>query len=232
MDLWLVVLNVFVATRDIRTNHQYNERVKNGMNPWHSKSDRFSGRVGREVMDDIGYENCDWISLEDRMSAWKQRFNANNGTKLEMHVPCRDPLDHFMSQCNYRNHNFDCGITDPEEMAKEIHRCLKDEDRFQAKQIGDYSPHIQFKCFAPIPVSRYIEYMAQILQERRVVVTQPVNRETNKKRDKSVECIWNMTDSEKSRLVDAMKEQWDFYDFCEKCMGSENELALPVVKSS
>jgi hypothetical protein len=41
-----------------------------------------------------------------------------------------------------------------------------------------------------------------------------------------------MTDSEKSRLLDAMKEQWDYYEFCEKCMGSENELALPVVKSS
>lgn len=207
--------------------HQYNERLKEGKSPWHYKSDRASGRVDLEVMDDIGYTNCDWISFETKMSNWKNRFSGEDKAEMEMHVPCRDPMEHFMSQCNYRGHIFDCGISDPGELAKEIHRCLKDEDRFQAKAINEYSTNVQFKCFDPIPVTRYIDYMGHILQEKQVV-TEHVERETNKKRDKSKECIGKMTDPEKRNLLDALQQQWGLYEFCEACMGSEQELPLPA----
>eukprot|EP00980_Cylindrotheca_fusiformis_P002048 scaffold451_cov121-Cylindrotheca_fusiformis.AAC.4 len=206
--------------------YQYNERIRQGAGPWAWKSGRASGRVMPPVMDDIGYEDCDWISLEDKMSAWR-RFSGENKTNIEMHVPCRDPLEHFMSQCNYRKHRFNCSITEPMELAKEIHKCLKDEDRFRAKEIPSFGPNMNFKCFNPIPVTRYVDYMGQLLQERRFVVDH-IERETNRKRHKERECLWNMTDVAKHHLIGELKVQWDLYDFCDKCMGSNNELLLPA----
>ena len=69
------------------------------------------GRVPPAVMEEIGYENCDYISLEDRWTVWDRLLlhnNNDNRWKLELHIPCRDPLDHLLSQCNHRRHTFDC----------------------------------------------------------------------------------------------------------------------------
>ena len=58
------------------------------------------GRVPLSMMQERGFEDCDWISAEEDWTFWKQF--ADWDLPIEIHVPCRDPIDHLLSQCNYR----------------------------------------------------------------------------------------------------------------------------------
>ena len=48
-------------------------------------------RVPLPFMDEIGFEDCDFISMESNWPFWR-RFE-DWPLPLELHVPCRDPLD-------------------------------------------------------------------------------------------------------------------------------------------
>merc|ERR1719382_72290 len=58
------------------------------------------GRVPGLLMSEIGFEDCDFISHEVRWQFWTQELNLSD--KLELHLPCREPIDHLMSQCSLR----------------------------------------------------------------------------------------------------------------------------------
>ena len=68
-------------------------------------------RVPPTLMQERGFEDCDWISHEATWTFWKQFAGWDVG--MEIHVPCRDPIDHLLSQCNHRKLNFDCSLSDP-----------------------------------------------------------------------------------------------------------------------
>ena len=70
-------------------------------------------------MKEEGFEDCDWISLEEPAGTWPKFFQNREKWPLEFHVPCREPLDHFLSMCNHKNRQFDCTATDLE---KEIQK--------------------------------------------------------------------------------------------------------------
>jgi hypothetical protein len=189
------------------------------------------GRVPLDILNYIGYEDCDYISAEFPMPFWKQF--KNNHTQIEAHVPCRDIFEHFLSQCNFRHIKFDCSLFANDNIAKirhEIGKCLVFPNRFRARSIRDYKKaNFRFKCFDPMPPSRYIDYMANILQERRYVPQDDLKRETNRKRKREEECVWKMSQTQKDLLAKLLKKEWDLYAYCEECMGSEDELVLPEV---
>lgn len=72
-------------------------------------------RVPLKIREEIGFEDCDWISnaltrtVENPRSDWRfwGRFNSWD-LPVELHVPCRDPVDHLLSQCNHRGVKFTC----------------------------------------------------------------------------------------------------------------------------
>ena len=106
----------------------------------------------------------------------------------------------------------------------EVSKIVSWYDRF------DYSlvQHSDFtvKCFNPIPVENYIMYMNQHLQPKRGSEEQDyVERNSNhfRKRHKENEGIWK--DSKLQELVkQSMIKQYQYYHFCNQCMGSNNEL--------
>ena len=50
---------------------------------------------------------------------------AQRNLTLELHVPCREPLDHFMSIANFLNRKFDCHeIEDDEKLNKHVEEAL------------------------------------------------------------------------------------------------------------
>jgi len=101
------------------------------------------GWIHGDIMNDIGYEDCDWISHQVPWVWWK-RFK-NWPTDLELHLPCRDPLDHLMSQCNYKRLQFNCDTTD---LKNEIDRCISTIGRFSNKLVdGDTLPNGNVKCY-------------------------------------------------------------------------------------
>ena len=176
------------------------------------------GRVPGDIMSEIGFHDCDWISVEDPWARWKTvaAFAATIPLKLELHVPCRDPLSHLMSQCNHRKKKIDCTSTN---IVAEVKKCLLGMSRYDdaLKQLEN----VHLKCFNPIPIDSYVDYMSGILQARRIS-TKYVHRETNRPRNKDKECIWK--NPKVAEEVNAILLKTPYYRFCDKCMGSPNDL--------
>lgn len=173
-------------------------------------------------MDEIGYENCDYISLEVGWQAWAQRFEGWP-FPVELHVPCREPLSHLMSRCNYRHHKFICSM-DNDKLLNQIQQCGLGV-RFHSNLVGQFPGS---KCFDYDAIDEYVEFMASKLRERRWQADY-VPRKTNQDRNKSAECIWDKAHAEVRAKVEMLlrtRPEGHLIAFCAACMGSENELPL------
>lgn len=173
------------------------------------------GRVPPGVMDEIGYEDCDYVSLESHWSAWRSVAQV---WPLELHVPCRDPLEHLMSQCNHRHKKFDCNATN---LRQQVQSCLVKPERFHANltQVAN----LTLKCFNPSPMQPYLEYMDPLLERKRIQ-TPYIHRDSNQPRHKEKECIWE--NSKVAHRVRQILLGYDYYQWCDGCMGGENDLLL------
>ena len=172
-------------------------------------------RVPLPIMDEIGYHNCDWVSFEAPKHVWGILVNEVAPWPLELHLPCRDPIEHLMSQCNYLKRTFDCTNIN---ITREIGRCILCADRF-GDSLGLHKD-ITLKCFNPLPIEPYLDYMAQFLQPRRI--SKPYShRISNIPRNKSSECIWN---SQKKQEVLNIMMKMPYYRFCNSCIGGKDDL--------
>lgn len=151
---------------------------------------------------------------------------------LEMHVPCRDPIDHLMSQCNYAEssggrpdrffkQDLACDAATDEEYFASVRACFVwVKERYN----HELEKHFDVKCYDfQNQFGGYLEYLDERLQHRRFEPEEYVMRTTNDPRDKKSECIWKRPDLlEKTRkyLIDHV----DYYGFCNKCLGTENEI--------
>jgi hypothetical protein len=133
-----------------------------------------------------------------------------------------------MSQCNFRRVTFDCEAAN--DVKSEIRRCLVAIGRFH-KRLTKFSSNATLKCFNPIPVDPYLEYMGQFLQRKRIEATY-FHRATNDKRQKDMECIfWKNNTQVADRVLELLLEI-DYYSFCQECMGSDNDLLRNWVAGS
>ncbi len=173
------------------------------------------GRVPPSIMYEIGFEDCDYISLEIGWSIWPSIALV---APLELHVPCRDPVDHLMSQCNHRRIKFDCQANN---LRQQVQHCLITPDRFHTNLTREQG--LSLKCFNPAPMEPYLEYMDQFLERKRIE-TSYYHRDSNTPRKKDKECIWQYPDI-KERVLKILYES-DYYRWCKDCIGSENELVL------
>jgi hypothetical protein len=172
------------------------------------------GKVPSNVMREIGFEDCDYISMEGKSSLWQA---LKKSPSLELHVPCRDPLTHLMSQCNHRMRRFNCATDD---LRLEIKRCSVGLYRF-SRALGEQE-NTNLKCFNPIPIEPYLEYMSERLQRKRIE-SNYVHRITNKAHNKISECIWNKPDVA-TQVRDILVQEYDFYGWCRECLGSKDDL--------
>ncbi len=102
-------------------------------------------RVDYGVMEEIGYENCDYVSHEIDWNFWVDNFGNGrfHGIPMELHVPCRDRIDHLMSQCNYLERQLKCDESE-ENFIKSVDKCFVFlESRFN----HELAKHFQLKCF-------------------------------------------------------------------------------------
>ena len=169
-------------------------------------------------MDEIGYEDCDWISTERDAEFWLQ-FESWP-FPVELHLPCRDPVDHLRSQCNFRNIVFDC----EQAVERQVESCLIEMNRFSS-ELFNYSSNIELKCYEfgrTFPM--YIQYMEKRLQ-RKLIEAEYVFVPTNKNRMKDQECIWS--DMKLQEAVRAyLVSKYDYYSFCNTCIGTAMELQV------
>ena len=176
-------------------------------------------RVPDDVMDEIAFEDCDWISIERHAIFWNQF--ASWPFPLELHLPCRDPLDHLMSQCNHKGIVFECADKNMEEQIKS---CIVEELTRFSMDLAN-TTNIDLKCYnynQTFP--NYIQYMATKLQRKRIE-SEYVFRATNKDRANEQECIW--ADKELQLAIhEYLLSNYDYYSFCDTCIGSAIELPL------
>ena len=178
-------------------------------------------RVFLNTMMEIGFEECDYISVETDWLFWNKTFGSFHGLRMELHVPCRHRIDHLMSQCNNIKKKIACDANTDTELIESVKKCFL----FLSRYDHGLKKNFDVKCFDfKRQFTNYTNYMSGILQKRRFE-SKYVQRHTNLPRNKTDECIWeNAPVLEK---VDKyLLENIPYYQFCDKCMGSENEIAL------
>lgn len=208
-----------------QANKRFNETQKGWLQTQDSVSKTASGvhnrgKVPLIIMDEIGYEDCDWVSYEGNPQFW-HRFNDWK-MPMELHVPCREPIDHLMSQCNYRRKNFQCLENN---ISKKIKKCMVDPNRRFNLDLTNMSVYknIDVKCFDfKRAFTDYIDYMEKFLDSK-AITSEYVMRDTNRKRNRTNECVW--TDPAiQTEIKHFMKENYDYYSFCNTCLGSQDDL--------
>uniref|UniRef100_A0A7S2EJK9 Uncharacterized protein n=1 Tax=Ditylum brightwellii TaxID=49249 RepID=A0A7S2EJK9_9STRA len=181
-------------------------------------------------MDEIGYEDCDYISHENSYQFWF-RFDDFHGIPMELPLPCRDPVDHLMSQCNHRGLMLNCEMTE-ERFIGSIKRCLlfltEDETnifvfqkRFSMKLVNPEKRGLKCYHFKK-QFTTYLDYISEKLQPKRIV-SEYKKREVNAYRNITKECIWKRDELVK-KAESYLLENVDYYKFCKRCLGSENDI--------
>ena len=173
-------------------------------------------RVPEFVMEEIGYEDCDLVSHEVPWSWWK-KFKA---WKVEFHLPCRDPVDHILSMCNQIGKGFDCRL----DWRKEVEKCIIWMNRFgiQLNSSAEF-PNARLKCYNFSMTSKYIQYMSTKLQKKKRLSTL-VYRPYNDPRNPAKECLFSNETA--NHLVSTYMRTLPYYAFCDRCLGSEQDLLL------
>ena len=139
---------------------------------------------------------------------------------MELHVPCREPIDHLLSQCNTEARKMlDCTVPEAE-FFQSVQRCFVKFDRYKSILHENFD---SIKCYNfKEQFTTYIDYMGERLQERRFISEPYIKRETNKPRNKTNECLLQRPD-----LMNITKEfllSFDYYKFCDSCIGSKNDI--------
>ena len=173
-------------------------------------------RVPHKVMYEIGFEDCDFISIEIGWSFWRQFEDWP--LPLELHVPCRDPLEHLMSQCNHQERTFNCvnALRSPESLAWEVKRCSLFLDRFAWDLLGLNNTRVKCYDFSD-QFSRYLAHMDKVLQKKRIPA-KFIRWETNRPRNVSNECVWSADRGLKNDVVTYLRDNYDYYGFCDACL--------------
>lgn len=223
--------------------YQYNERVRNSSN--HSMLvDSISnatldttmnrGHVPYYIMQEIGFEDCDWISLEQPWQAWSNilptwgLYTGKTNWILELHVPCRDPLDHLLAMCLEKGYELDCYS---ENLAMELKACmLSAMDRFSLEL--EFDTKIQLMCFDSWDTDSYVAHLSSRLESKRIpAIYVPRGNESQSFVDMDndsnslawLECLKDhpsIADEIRQMLLD----NYEYFRWCDECLGSKRDL--------
>ena len=179
-------------------------------------------RVPGDIMNEIGFEDCDWISHEVGAQWWPPLVDTFKGYSLsvEMHVPCRSPLDHLMSMCNFRNTKFNCTAN----LEGEVKDCLMTQGRFSKKLLK--VDNLTLRCFDPVPPTNYVKFVGNLLQKKRIDGGELGHRSTNLPREKSAECLWGEDNSKVRQEVLRIMMTYEYFSWCQECLNSDRDLLV------
>lgn len=104
------------------------------------------GKVQWKQMEEIGFENCDYVSLEFNWVFWNKTFETalmHGGVEVELHVPCRSRIDHLMSQCNFMGKTLKCDAASDEDFYRSVDDCRVAMGRFSNALLEQF----RVKCY-------------------------------------------------------------------------------------
>ena len=187
------------------------------------------GRVPPHIMNEIGYEDCDYISQEVNWTFWTSPslLDLWRSFPLELHVPCRNRVDHLLSNCNHKRHQFQCrtveGKISVAFLRQQIRRCHGSFlNRYSTELETQIYPNVHVHCYDFGKQFReYLDYMDRRLQKRRIQIPY-FHRDTNDPRNKTMECLWS--DNQARQTVSDLLLELDYYNFCDRCLGTDRDL--------
>ena len=184
-------------------------------------------------------DECDYVSIERSSSFWTKQSWSNR--HLELHVPCKDPLELLMSSCFHgpKPSGFDCSdkaTLDIEQIGKQVKKCLKVVEKDGISRRIDFrfdepflisalKHNINVKCYnTDLTFGSYLSYMDQRLTCRNS--TFPTNTMCQTKfsgRNRTSECIWQ-NEALKTQVKKYLLENHFYFAYCKKCLGSSEDL--------
>lgn len=189
------------------------------------------------------WDECDYVSMENSSSFWTTTSSSNK--YLELHVPCRDPLELLMSNCfhGHKPSGFDCSdkaTLDIEQIGKQVRKCLRvrkggfstriDKRFDEPFLISALKHNINVKCYnTDLTFGSYLSYMDQRLTCRNS--TFPTNTMCQTKfsgRNRTSECIWQ-NEALKTKVKKYLLENHFYFAYCKECLGSSEDLFQEIV---
>ena len=174
-------------------------------------------QVPEWIMDEIGYEDCDWLSQESRWQFWRRFQNWT----VEFHLPCRDPIDHLLSMCNRNMPPLDCRG----DLVTQLDSCIKawrgTTGTITDKLSSDEFPSARLRCYNFSMAPNYVEYMGTLLQKKKRQA-EHLYRPTSEPRDVSTECL--LHNATARAIAEQHLKQVPYYAFCSRCLGSWRDL--------
>lgn len=224
----------------------------------------YSDTYSRQQMDTWGFEECDYVSSENGLDFWTRRFGSASqwpsNVPLQLHVPCRDPVDHLLSQCNHRLPTgvdsslywprlfFECtggkltmdtaDITSPTSasvpsnetirMLEEVMDSCMFAGVIRRELNDDFVQQFRagVKCFdyERLRDGDYLDFLDTVLVPRRIPIVNYTPRLSNRPRNVDREaCIWRNA-SVQQQLRSYMIEHYSYYAYCDRCLGSADDL--------
>ncbi|CAL6390605.1 unnamed protein product [Bathycoccus prasinos] len=175
-----------------------------------------------------GFHDCTLVSHERDWDAWvKQvlpdhKFHAN--ATMVMLLPCRDPLEHFFSQCNYNMHNATKIFANVTSCEEGMNNCgLVAQNRFDINMIQSWDKVVLFKHSAFDSVFSLLDNHIPL---RKFLLESKFDPSTNAERKPENEKLSKMCSKEK--LVEALRKKWSYYSFCDKLRGNLTVLDVGV----
>jgi len=199
-------LDIYQAARRLRQGKPQVDSLSLGNEGFHRL------RVPQKIMVERGFEDCDYVSNEVDIGFWHQF--AHSARPFELHLPCRDPIDHFLSQVNYYGvSKINCTTFVPTKAVLDRHMPMLD-GRFRLKHV----PHnTTIRCVAfGDQFTVYPQMLNLRKKDRSAVFANFTYGMTNKPRHKESECILHNT-SLRKELRSALISMYDYYKFCDEC---------------
>ena len=187
-----------------------------------------------QFLDLVEQDQCDFVSSEFKANFWiKQKQTNWNDMRVELHVPCKAPVDLLMANCAYRDRErkgFDCEM-DWESIVERIHECFKPHhisNRFTQELIdftADPANNITMRCFDNgESFGKYMNYLDERLRHRSMPI-QHIHQCSFSDRDRDRECIWKDEYTALREKVDQyLEENFLIISYCNHCMNTEDDL--------
>lgn len=185
----------------------------------HGTSDRM------RLMQEWGLHNCGLISIEQPHFSWAEITNSEafEAQKTAVMIPCRDPIDHILSQCNFRNLSFTSiieGKGGAEACANAMPQCQVAWVRYDHSMLATFDKVVLFKYDDFPGVERYLD---DALPKRRLPLREGEDgefgfiRTANRERDPEHE---RFTEScTEDMLRNALLKHWSYYRLCDTFLG-------------
>ncbi len=192
--------------------------------PWNDGDDtrqdpRYPGwrrdRVHPDRMEDWGFHNCALLSHEVSMrnlTAVLRRPIFQGISKVAL-VPCREPVDHFLSMCNFQGLNV-TQISLEVSCEDLIKKCVFATERFELDLLNAFDEVIVFRYNE---VQRMVDFLGNYLPRRAIELPKGLQYVTNTPRKQENE---HFHECSRKEIAKNLRSMWSYYNFCDKLKGN------------